>query len=149
MSILLALKVHHWNTKFPTQATAVSFMHDQWQTVWLQLMLKVSSSFSNTWAQMWVSLLDRPVLIFWSKFCQSSTRRALRWLMSWMCVCVCVIHLLLQCTLWVTVNWFEINAAVSWDSKAVIAPVWCVAARVVNFPEIWYFQKFSGNFRKH
>jgi len=47
MSILLTSKIHC--RKYKVSNTAVSFMYDHWQTVWLQLMLKVSSSFSNAW----------------------------------------------------------------------------------------------------
>ena len=38
------------NIKFPTQHLRLCMISD-WQTVWLQLMLNASSSFSNAWSQ--------------------------------------------------------------------------------------------------
>ena len=68
------------NLKFLTQTQQLH----KWQTVGLQLMLKVSFSFSTAWSKTAWS----PVwwAIFWSDLCYCSTRRALRWLTSLMSV---------------------------------------------------------------
>ena len=90
-SILSTFKIHR--RKYETSNTAASFrpMYDQWQTVWLQLMFKVSSSFSNASSQTWTPLLDRP--IFWYKLLTLFNQTSLEAIDA---MNVCAIHPLLQ-----------------------------------------------------